>query len=66
MPIKYNPYHWDIRKKELSCCPAQEDVQKLRKDLVEELHDAVNQPYIIEEDIESLIIKLYFLFCSPE
>ncbi len=57
MPIKYNPYNWKITKK--MTYPTERDIQQIRKDLVEELHDAVNQPYIIEEDIDFLIEKLY-------
>ena len=49
--------------------PTERDIQQIRKDLVEELHDAVNQPYIIEQDIDLLITKLHnfqFLFNSSE
>lgn len=67
MPIKYNPYNWKITKK--MTYPAQKDIQQIRKDIVEELYDAINQPYIIEQDIDLLITKLHnlqFLFNSPE
>ena len=67
MPIKYNPYNWKITKK--LTYPTERDIQQIRKDLVEELHDAVNQPYIIEQDIDLLITKLHnfqFLFDSSE
>ena len=67
MPIKYNPYNWKITKK--MTYPTERDIQQIRKDLVEELHDAVNQPHIIEQDIDLLITKLHnfqFLFNSSE
>lgn len=58
MAIKYNPYNWDIR--DISdYCPKKDDMEQIRKDLVDELYDAANQPYIIEEDIDFLIEKLY-------
>ena len=53
MPINHNPYNWDIHY------PKKEEMEQIRKDLAEELHDAINQPYIIEEDIDFLIEKLY-------
>lgn len=55
MAIKHNPYNWDIR----DYCPKGNEMEQIRKDLVDELHDAVNQPYIIEEDIDFLIEKLH-------
>ena len=54
MAVKYNPYNWEIRD-----YPKKDDMEQIRKDLVDELHDAVNQPYIIEEEIDFLIEKLY-------
>lgn len=67
MPIRYNPYNWKITKK--MTYPTEKDIHQIRKDLVEELYDAVNQPYIIEQDIDLLITKLHnfqFLFDSSE
>lgn len=53
MPIKFNPYNWEITK------PENTDLKELRKISIEELYDAINQPYVIEEDIDSLIHALY-------
>ena len=55
MAITHTPYNWDIR----DYCPKGNEMEQIRKDLVDELHDAVNQPYIIEEDIDFLIEKLH-------
>lgn len=58
MAIKHNPYNWDIQ--DISdYYPKKDEMEQVRKDLVDELHDAANQPYIIEEDIDFLIEKLY-------
>ena len=65
MAIKHNPYGWSInttnksanRKKSIP----KDDIKQIRKDIIEELYDAVNQPYIIEEDIDLLIQKLYHI-----
>ena len=69
MSIKYNPYNWDIIKEESLPCPTKDDIQRIRKDLIEELYDAIEQPYVIEKDIDLLITKLYnfqHMFCSSE
>ena len=65
MVIKYNPYGWSINKTTTSTDKkktiSKDDIKQIRKDIIEELYDAVNQPYIIEEDINLLIQKLYYI-----
>ena len=65
MAIKHNPYGWSINTTKTSAnrekSIPKDDIKQIRKDIIEELYDAVNQPYIIEEDIDLLIQKLYHI-----
>lgn len=55
-----NSWCLDKMEREIEKIKDKEYILQIRKDLIEELYDAVNQPYIIEDDINLLIRKLSY------